>query len=326
MALKLTAKDIHGVASMPPTPSTDDGGSWRATNSVDHNRSASLANKLVNSGVGLLALCGTTGECAALLWEEKRDYISTMVKTVKGRIPIFAGVTALGTKETIRQIKGMKDVGAEGVFVGLPLWQTPTMENATDFYKDMAEAEPDVPIMVYSNRSFFKTNFPLEFWEGIGKKGHTVVTNKIAYGMDHIEQDMKVAPQVNFVPGSLGSIDMQKRTGRVTALWTTSPWPEPWVALINAIVKHDEVGMKEIEADLRSIAGHSTPAIREKYDFAKYNAQVERWNWNASGYQECGPNRPPYTDFVDEWKNHITNPDRLKKWAEVRAKYLKVKA
>ena len=29
-------------------------------------------------------------------------------------------------KETIQQMRGLKDVGADGAFVGLPLWQTPT--------------------------------------------------------------------------------------------------------------------------------------------------------------------------------------------------------
>ncbi len=311
---------------MPPTPSTDNGDRWDATNSVDHNRATSLVDKLINSGVGGLALCGTTGECAALLWEEKRDFIATAVKTAKKRVPIFAGATALGTKEIIRQMRGLKDVGADGAFIGLPLWQTPTIPNSTDFFKDLSEAVPDMPIMVYSNRSFFKSVFPVEFWEGVAKKAPTVLTNKIAYGIDHIVDDLRVAGnQINFIPGSLSSIEMNKRSpGSVTALWTTSPWPEPWVALIEAIQKKDEKRVSEVEADLRSVPGHSTPEVRDKYDFAKYNAQVERHNWNSSGYQECGPNRPPYRDIAEEWRAHIWNPERHKKWAEMRKKYLKV--
>ena len=65
--------------------------------------------------------------------------------------------------------------------MGLPLWQTPTIDNSVAFYQDLGEAVPDLPIMIYSNASFFKTDFPHEFWAGIGKRAATVVTNKITY-------------------------------------------------------------------------------------------------------------------------------------------------
>jgi len=39
-----------------------------------------MIEKLDSDGVGAIAACGTTGECAALLWEEKAAFIDTIVR------------------------------------------------------------------------------------------------------------------------------------------------------------------------------------------------------------------------------------------------------
>src|SRR5712692_11004798 len=132
----LTARDLRGVCVMIPTPCKEGADGWGATDSVDLEETARMIENLVAAGIGTIAACGTTGECAALLWEEKAAFIDTIVQVNRKRVPVFAGATALGTKETIQQMRGLKDVGADGAFVGLPLWQTPTIENAVQFYAD----------------------------------------------------------------------------------------------------------------------------------------------------------------------------------------------
>ena len=50
--------------------------------------------------------------------------------------------------------------------------------------EEREKALPDVPIMVYANAMFFKSEFPSVFWEGVAKKAPTVITSKIAYGIE----------------------------------------------------------------------------------------------------------------------------------------------
>src|SRR6266508_3044436 len=130
----LAGSDIHGITAMIPTPCQEGAEGWEPVSSVDLDETERMTEKLIAGGVGSIAACGTTGECAALLWEEKRDFIDTIVRVARGRVPIFAGATSLGTKETVRQMRGLKDVGADGAFVGLPLWQTPTNQNAGQWF------------------------------------------------------------------------------------------------------------------------------------------------------------------------------------------------
>ncbi len=334
MALKFTAKDVKGVVSMNPTPSTPDGGDWRQTNSVDHNQAKKLFETTLASGVRGYALCGTTGENAGLLWEEKKGYIKTAVETLNHRGYIFAGATALGTKETIRQMRELHALGAEACFVGLPLWQTPTIQNMNDWWKDLAEACPDIPIMVYSNSMFFKTTFPNEFWQGVGKYGQTVVTNKISYQSADLGKDMDAATsRVQFLP-ALASIIQRSRDlpGRFHGTWTTQGCPEIYVAMVNAVEANDSDALAKIEADTKTIPGRNpppadpnTPRSGPESEFAHYNSQVERQGWNAMTYLPggVGPARPPYRDLPDYWVKSIAV------WAkateELRKKYIGVK-
>lgn len=328
MALKLSAKDIKGVVSMHPTPSTPDGGDWRQIKSVDFKTAEKLWNAMIKSGTSGFALCGTTGENAALLWDEKRDYIKAAAETINKRAYTFAGATALGTKETIRQMRELQKLGVDGAFVGLPLWQTPTIENMNMWWRDLAEAVPDMPVMVYSNSMFFKTLFPVEFWEGVGKYGTTVVTNKLSYPIDHLADDIKAATdRVQFVPGKAGAFAAYKAVGtKIRGLWTTDAAPEPYVALSDAIQRNDADEVARIKADFDKLPSRNPPGVEFRVEFPMYNAQIERAGWNSSDFLPggVGPMRPPYRDLPEHWVKSVAAYEHA--WDQMRAKYIPVAA
>ncbi len=336
--LKVTGKDVRGVISMPPTPTTPNGGSWRAIDSIDYDTSKKLISMMVGAGVKNFALCGTTGECACLLWEEKAAFIKTAVEENKKRSVIFAGCTALGTKEVIRQMRAMKDIGAEGAFIGLPLWQTPTLENSVQFYADLGEALPDFPILIYSNYTFFKSDFLPEFWAGISKKAPTVACDKISHGTAHIQQDLDAAPNINFIPNTGGAYNLWKKVGaRVTTTWATSPAPEPYVALIDAMNRNDATKAEQIQGEIRAAMSSGAPRPagaaqpentnwkeRQETDHARYNAQHNKHMWNASGYINMGPFRAPYIDLPEHEAHEIE--ESMKKWMPFRDRFVKAAA
>jgi trans-o-hydroxybenzylidenepyruvate hydratase-aldolase len=317
----LSAADITGVYVMAPTPCKVGADAWEATDSVDLDETAHMVEQFVQDGVGGIAACGTTGECAALLWEEKRDFIDTVVQVSRRRVPVFAGATALGTKEMIRQMRGLKDVGADGAFVGLPLWQTPTLENSVQFFADLSEAVPDMPIMVYSNAMFFKSVFPNEFWDGVARRAPTVVTTKVTYGIEHLLEDMAVAGhQIAFLPGQNEIYPAYKLAGaRIRGCWSTSAnmGPRPVVALMNAILANDRARGDAIWEDITSMPTLFPEGGRAH--FAEYNVQVEKARINASGYINCGPPRAPYRDLPADWAERAEVHGKA--WAQLHERY-----
>ena len=313
----LSAADVTGLLALPPSPLVEGGAGWDDSMSVDLDEATRLAVQMIDDGASGIGLCGTTGECATLLWDEKVAMYGAVIDAVAGRVPVWCGTTALGTREVVLQMRAAKDLGAAAAFVGLPLWQTPTMDNAVGFFADLAEAVPDLPIMVYANSFFFKFDFSVRFWEGIAAKAPTVIATKVGFPLTR-EHLAAARHQVNFMTGE-GTIGNHYRLApeTVTAAWATSAamGPEPWVALLDAI---NAGKTDEAERVLADIEGVPLP-VPDFADFAKYNLQLEKARINAAGYTRCGPPRPPYTDFPDDWRDAAETNGKA--WSAMRARY-----
>ncbi len=315
----LAAADVTGLLALPPTPLKESFDIWSEGSSIDLAEATRLADQMIVDGAGGIGLCGTTGECATLTWDEKVELYGAVIDTVAGRVPVWCGTTALGTREVVREMRAVKDMGAAAAFVGLPLWQTPTMTNAVGFFSDLGDAVPDLPVMVYANSFFFKFPFPVEFWAAIGKEAPTVIATKVGFPLTREHLDATNG-QVNFMTGE-GTIGNHYRLApeTVTAAWATSGamGPEPWVALLDAIAKQDTAETDRVLAD---IEGVPLP-IPDFADFDKYNLQLEKARINAAGYTKCGPPRPPYTDLPDDWREAAETNGKA--WAAMRAAYVK---
>jgi trans-o-hydroxybenzylidenepyruvate hydratase-aldolase len=316
------------VYALPPTPCKEGAGGWDVANSVDLDETATLVEKLIAAGVGGIGVAGTTGECAALLWDEKREFVDTVVQVARKRVPIIAGATALGTKEVVRQMRGLRDVGADGVLVGLPLWQTPTPESSVQFFADLAEAVPDLAVMVYANSMYFKSVFPTEFWAALAQRAPTTVLNKVAYPISHLREDLEAAGHhIKFLPGHGYLYEAYKMVGtQITACWTTAAGmgPEPVVALMDAILRDDRARAAEVQADFAALPPMLPPGNEFEKEFSKYNAQVSKVRSNSAGWAKFGPFRAPYRDLPPGWQEYLEAGGRA--WAEMRKKYVAVPA
>ncbi|HEY8216930.1 MAG TPA: dihydrodipicolinate synthase family protein [Acidimicrobiia bacterium] len=314
----LTARDITGLMALPATPVREGADPFAPESTVDVDEAARAAKQLVADGASSIGLCGTTGECATLTWSEKRELYAAVRDAVDGKIPVLAGTTTLGTRDTVEQMRAVRDLGLDGAFVGLPLWQTPTVENAVGFHADLSDAVPDLPVLVYANGFFFKFAYPLEFWEGIAAKAPTVVACKV--GFQFTEEIFTAAGhQVNFLHGEGGTLGNAWRSipQSVTAGWATSAamGPEPWVAFFRALDRGDAAECERVLSDIEAVP----LPIPDFGMFASYNIQLEKARIDAAGYMRCGPPRPPYTDFPDDWQAAAEANARA--WRELRAKY-----
>jgi dihydrodipicolinate synthase/N-acetylneuraminate lyase len=314
----LRANDIVGLMALPPTPLRADVDPFGTDSTVDLTEATNAVVRLVADGAKSIGLCGTTGECAAVTWSEKQEYYAAIKDTVAGKVPLFAGATTLGTRDTVEQMRWLRDLGIDGAFVGLPLWQTPTLENAVGFYADLAAALPDFPVLVYGNSFFFKFDYPVPFWEGIAARASTTIACKV--GFPFTEELFKSAQgQVNFMNGEGGLLGQAWRNlpESVTAGWATSAsmGPEPWVRFFDLLAKGDSAGCEAVLADIDAVP----LPIPDFTKFACYNTQLEKARIDAAGYMRCGPPRPPYTDLPDEWREAAVTNGRA--WADLCRRY-----
>src|SRR5437660_5928988 len=176
----ITAKDLRGVLAIMPTPAKEGADRLDATNTVDLDETARLTESLVRDGAtGIMAL-GTMGECATTSQSDYEAYVDCLLKAVRGRIPTFVGTTALGGHEIARRIRFVKERGATGTLLGIPMLQPATLDMAVQFYASVAQAVPDYPIIVYANPGAFRLAFDVDFWQSIIEIAPTVVIANIS--------------------------------------------------------------------------------------------------------------------------------------------------
>jgi trans-o-hydroxybenzylidenepyruvate hydratase-aldolase len=298
-ASRLTASDIQGLWAILPTPAKDNASDWRAENTVDLDETARVVEALIAAGVdGLLSL-GTFGECATLTWDEKRAFMATVVETVRGRVPYFAGTTSLNTRETVKQTKAGLDIGVDGTMLGLPMWCYPDLATSVQFYRDVAEACPDIAICVYANPEAFKFDFPRPFWAQIAQVPN-VVAAKIV-GIATLDADLRLTKgNIRLMPVDSNYYAAARiAPEQCTAFWSGGALCGPAVqirlrdSVAAAKSNGDWAAANEISTAIAAASAKLIPN-GSFAEFSKYNIGLEKARMNAAGWMKAGPCRPPY--------------------------------
>jgi len=319
----LTAQDIKGVLAILPTPAKEGAERLDATNTVDLDETARLAESLVRDGASGIMALGTMGECATTSQPDYEAYVDCLLKTIRGRIPTFVGTTALGGHEIARRVKFVKELGATGTLLGIPMWQPPTLDMAVKFYADVATAFPSFPLMVYANSRAFRFPFNVDFWGQIIDKAPTVMSAKFSSKAILKESVAASKGRVNFVPPiGLAYEFAQISPETATTCWMPSVGPQPGIALMTALAARDSQQAKAVADDIAwaNEPHHSITGSQEV--FASYNIQMEKILMGASGYCKPGPIRPPYNVMPQNFVNAASEGGQ--RYAKLREKYSKL--
>ena len=295
----ITVDQIVGSWAIMPTPAKPGSEDWRVADTLDIDETVRVVNGLIEGGVnGILAL-GTLGECATLTWDEQYRFMSALVETAAGRVPVFVGTTALNTRETVRQTREAARLGADGTMLGLPMWCAPSVDTAVQFYKDVAEACPDMGICVYANQEAFKFEFPTAFWAQVA--GIPQVVSSKYTTMDRLLRDIAASrEQIKFLPidaAYYGAARMYPEF--CDAFWTNSAVCGPGATtLFRDVVAAAKQSGDWSEAKL--MAGEIGYALATLFpndsfkEFSIYNIALEKERMNTAGWMNAGPVRPPY--------------------------------
>ena len=125
---------------------------------VDYVFMAEHCRWLLDQGcTGIVAL-GSLGEGATLSFEEKREILSTCVKSVRGRGPVIAAVSALSTSEAVVLAKMAADSGCEGLMVLPPYVYQGNWREMKTHVAAVFAATP-LPCMLYNNPIAYGTDF-----------------------------------------------------------------------------------------------------------------------------------------------------------------------
>lgn len=134
---------FFGVVPAMATPFTPD---FR----LDEDRARELIEWYLQCGVHGISIAGSQGEFFSLDEAERMRVIEIAVKTVNGRVPVYAGTGGVTTRESIRMTQAAEALGADLALVITPYFVQPSQDELLQHYGAIANATK-LPVMLYNN-------------------------------------------------------------------------------------------------------------------------------------------------------------------------------
>src|SRR5437660_669651 len=166
---------MRGCATALVTPFKPDG-------AIDEERMRALIDRQINGGVRLLVPCGTTGESATMTEEEDARVIAMTIDVARGRAKVIAGAGSNSTASAIEYSKRARDAGADAVLQVAPWYNKPTQEGLYAHFRAIAEAIPDLPIMLYNVPGRTSSNIAAQTTLRLARDCENIVAIKEASG------------------------------------------------------------------------------------------------------------------------------------------------
>ena len=315
----LTAADVKGAWAIVPTPSKEGASDWRATDTVNVDEAARMVNGLIEAGVDGILSMGTLGEAATMTLDEKLVFMKTIVDAAAGRVPVFVGTTCINTRDTIALTRQAVDIGATGTMLGVPMWCAPSVNVAVQFYKDVAEAVPNINIAIYANPEAFKFDFPRAFWGQVAEIPQVVTAKYI--GVGNLLPDLAaIKGRIKLLPIDFDYYGAARMDDSIDAFWTSGAVCHPLVSttlrdvIAQARASGNWSAAKAFMGRLAPTAATLFPNGSFK-EFSTYNIPLEKARMTAGGWMNAGPCRPPYHLCPENYLEGARNSGRM--WAEL---------
>ncbi len=117
---------------------------------LDLATAARLADHLVNTGSDGVLVCGTTGESPTLSWKEQDELLREVKTAVGPRAMVLAGTGSNCTEEAVVASHRALALGADGALLVVPYYNKPPQAGLEAHFRAIAEAVPDLPLMLYN--------------------------------------------------------------------------------------------------------------------------------------------------------------------------------
>ena len=109
-----------------------------------------LVDFLIDGGVHGIFAIGTTGEFYALDKAEYQEILEVTIDQAKGRVPVYAGANAIGTRESIALAHIAEKVGVTALSALTPYFISINQNELHDHFAAIA-GSTSLPITVYDN-------------------------------------------------------------------------------------------------------------------------------------------------------------------------------
>lgn len=170
------------------TPFAEDG-------SVNYAVAESLAAYLVAHGSDTLVVCGTTGESPTLSWDEEYQLFQVVQRAVAGKAKVVAGTGSNSTAEAIAATQKADKLKLDGTLQVVPYYNKPPQEGLYQHFRAIAEASPDLPLILYNVPGRTGQNLSPETTSRLAQVPNIVAVKEASGNLDQVSQIRRSAPE-----------------------------------------------------------------------------------------------------------------------------------
>jgi 4-hydroxy-tetrahydrodipicolinate synthase len=134
-------RTIRGVLTALPTPLRDE--------VIDMPAFRRFVAYQLEQGIDGLVVCGTTGEAATLVRDERAALIRATVELAAGSVPVVVGVGTNATASTLTEAARAEALGADALMVVTPYYNRPCQDGLRLHFGAVA-AGTALPIVLYN--------------------------------------------------------------------------------------------------------------------------------------------------------------------------------
>ena len=169
------------------TPFADDG-------SVNYEVAEKLAVHLIENGNDGLVICGTTGESPSLTWEEEYKLFQVVKQAIGNKGKIIAGTGSNSTQEAIAATQKAARLGVDGSLQIVPYYNKPPQEGLYQHFKAIAQACPELPIMLYNVPSRTSRNLEAATVAELSKIANIIAIKEASGDLEQVCQIRRLTP------------------------------------------------------------------------------------------------------------------------------------
>ncbi len=163
--------EIQGVITAMATPFREDG-------RIDLDNARRLAAHLLEHGSHGLVLAGTTGECPTLTDGEEIELLRAVRAEVGDEALLICGTGTNDTQHSGELTKMAADAGASASLVVVPYYNKPNRAGIRAHFEAVAEAVPELPMVMYNIPSRVIVNADPELLAELGQVPNIVAVKQ----------------------------------------------------------------------------------------------------------------------------------------------------
>ncbi|MDE6932637.1 MAG: 4-hydroxy-tetrahydrodipicolinate synthase [Oscillospiraceae bacterium] len=161
---------------------------------IDYPALARLLDFQLENGTDAIIVCGTTGEAAAMSYEERVRAIEAVVRHVNGRVPVIAGTGSNNTENAITLSRDASSAGVDALLVVTPFYNKATPKGLIRHYTAVADAV-EKPVILYHVPSRTGVKCTAEIYAALAEHPNIVGVKEAGGDLALVQKTRELCPE-----------------------------------------------------------------------------------------------------------------------------------